>query len=577
MAQYETLARPTGGPQDLIFGSFKNKKFAERICLEDVATGQVLNYGEMDDETALAAGILKGLGISRGQTVSLLLENGLHFFMPWLGAMRVGSVANPINCLLPDADIIYAIDLCQTRLLVTQERYVWDGGKNGPSALFNLIREKFPELKILVMPDPQNFKTQREPKPYREKGAGYLGTYGWNKISQFCKPQYYVEYRDLNDPFQLICTSGTTGRPKAVVQHCGMFLPNVRDIIKTYGLSGEDRALLINRLFHVNAQVTNVFPMFLLGGAVILGSPEPSEILKTVSEKETTFSSMIPPTLNAILKHYEKNGGKIPPKSSRKKMRFIIVGADILRPELHKKFMESTGIRIPSGWGMTETMCWGTGTALGDPIYWGSIGRAFSDFEVKIVDPEKNWEEAAHNQWGRLIVRGHNVFKEYFRNPEATKKAFAPSVHWGEGWFDTGDTCRLIYKTGPLFFGSRASADSWKVRGEFVDGPKIDEYLLKNALLEDAMAVPVAIESETESVACVVPKKPETACAKVWAESEISNEIMGYCESGRTGGTLDKHIKIKKIIVVEKIELGDTGKRSRKKTAEAAQKYIDEN
>src|SRR3989338_8469686 len=115
MAQYETLDRQTCTPQDLIFGSFKNKEFAGRICLEDVATGQVLNYGEMNDETALAAGILKGLGISRGQTVSLLLENGLHFFMPWLVAMRIGAVANPINCLLPDADILYAVDLCQTR------------------------------------------------------------------------------------------------------------------------------------------------------------------------------------------------------------------------------------------------------------------------------------------------------------------------------------------------------------------------------------------------------------------------------------------------------------------------------
>lgn len=557
-------------PQELIFGSLKNKKFAKRICIEDIAAGEVLNYGELNDETAKAAGILMGLGVNRGDTVSLLLENGLHFFMPWLGAMRLGAVANPINCLLPNNDILYALELCQTKLLVTQERYVWDDKKDEPSRLLRLIQEKFSELKILVMSDPQNFKIKQrqESKLYREKGAGYLGTYGWNVISQFCKPQYYVEHRELDDPFQLICTSGTTGRPKAVVQHCGMFEPNVSDIIKTYCLSGADRALLINRLFHVNAQITNFFPMALLGGTTVLGSADPAKFLETTASKNITYSSVIPPFLKYILEH------PITPQITRKSLRFLVVGADILSPMLHKKFSDETKIPVHPGWGMTETMCWGTGTAVGDPNYWGSIGRAFSDFEVKIVDPENDWKELPANQLGRLIVKGPNVFKKYFRNEEATKKAFAPSEKWGEGWFDTGDTCRMTYKGGPLFFGWRASADSWKVRGEFVLGTEIDDYIKTHPAVDDAMAVPVNVGGETETVLCVVRSIFEEGDLIDDVEEERKS-ILSFCESGRSLGKLSKHYKIKDIMFVEKIELGDTGKKSRKKMAELAQKYLD--
>ena len=79
------------------------------------------------------------------------------------------------------------------------------------------------------------------------------------------------------------------------------------------------------------------------------------------------------------------------------------------------------------------------------------------------------------------------------------------------------------------------------------------------------MAVPVTMDGETETALCAVLK-----------DSTSEEEILAFCEDGRKSGKLEKHIKIKKIIFVEKIELGDTGKKSRKKMAEFAQKYIDE-
>jgi len=529
----------------LLAGSFQNPEFARRACLIDAESLRRFSYSDMDYETSLAAGVLKSFYVRPGDTVSLLLENGLHFFMPWLGAMRIGAVAHPINCLYTSEQIIYALKLCETRLLVVQERYVWDEQKNAPSALLRILRETFPEMQILVTHDPARFESEK-----KEKGAGWLGSYSWSTLAKFAKPYGHIIHRYPEDIFQLICTSGTTGNPKAVAQTNSMFLPDVEALIKTYSLSGGDRTLLINRLFHVNAQVTNFFPMALLGGTTILASPDPKKFLKEIARWGATYSSVIPPTLKEILKY------EIPEKEKLKNLRFLIVGADKLTRELHREFMGRTGVRVHPGWGMTETLCWGSGTAMDEPIMYGSIGKPLNITEMKIINPETG-EEAKPNENGLLIIRGPNVFKEYFKNSEATKKAFLPHPKW-EGWFDTGDLCYRDLR-GTFYWVARASADTWKVRGEFVVGPLIDEYVEKHPAVDQAMAVPVVLEGETETALCVVKKE------------EISADAMlEWCEEGRKSGKLEKHYKIKKIIFVTKIELGDTGKRSRKKMAELA-------
>jgi len=531
--------------------------------LVDADTCRAFSYAQTEEETALAAGLLRSFYIEPGDTVSLLLENGLHFFMPWLGAMRIGAKVHPVNCLYTPEQVLYALELCETKLLVTQERYVWDEENDKPSRLLELLLKQFPELRIVVMHDAERFESE---KP--RMGQGYPGTYSWNILKKFVQPYYHVVHRSLNDPFQLICTSGTTGKPKAVVQHNGMFEPNVRDIIKTYGLTENDRGLLINKLFHVNAQVTNFYSMTLLGGTTVLASPDPKKFLKTLGDWNITYSSVIPPFLKYTLSH------SIPLPEHRKNMRFLIVGADILSPELHKRFTELTGIQIRPGYGLTESFCWCTGTDINDPTYWGSIGTALPHDEIKIVDPENNWEEVKDGEWGRLIVSGDNIFRKYFKNPEATKKAFAPSERWGGKWFDTGDTCRKPFKAKNIFyFGWRASADSWKVRGEFIEGPSIDEYIKTFPAIDDAMAVPVTIQDETETFLCVV-LKPNVIMNKS-EQDKTAQDIINFSEKGRKNGKLGKHCKIKGLNFFDKIELGDTGKKSRKKMAELAQEVID--
>src|SRR3989344_5510310 len=208
MEKYSHPACKQAGPAELLVNSFQNPEWRNRNCLVDADTCSAFSYAQTEEETALAAGLLRSFYIEPGDTVSLLLENGLHFFMPWLGAMRIGAVVHPINCLYTTEQIIYALKLCETKLLVTQERYVWDFKKNEPSALLRILRETFPTMPVLVMHDPQRFESSK-----KEMGSGWLGAYSLSTLAQFTKHYDHVTHRYPEDPFQLICTSGTTGKP----------------------------------------------------------------------------------------------------------------------------------------------------------------------------------------------------------------------------------------------------------------------------------------------------------------------------------------------------------------------------
>ena len=209
----------------------------------------------------------------------------------------------------------------------------------------------------------------------------------------------------------------------------------------------------------------------------------------------------------------------------------------------------------------------GSATPVGEPVIYGSIGTPLNHTEFKIVDPENNWEEVRQGKPGRLIVKGKNVFKKYFKNPDATKKAFLPSERWGESWMDAGDTCYQD-KRKTFHFAGRPSVDSWKVRGEFVSGPEIDEYLKTHPEVDDAMAVPIILEGETETFLFVVLK------SEVEEKDEMAKKIADYAETGRKQGKMAKHYKIKGIAFVKSIALGDTGKKSRKKMTELAAEFL---
>lgn len=492
-------------------------KFGPRTLLVDAETGARLTFAEFDRRVSKAAHALAARGVRPGDRVSLFLRNSLGFFPPWLGTVRLGAVVNPINLGLErNVDrIVYMLQKLRSKVFVTE-------GLFGETA--QAVRRAVPGLEVIDVD-------------------------AWGpELDRASDLAAEVEVNPA-DPFQMIFTSGTTGLPKAVVQRHEMLADAFALAQDHFKYREGDVAMCVLPLFHVNAQYTSFFPALGLGLTLVLFEKfSASKFFPAIEKHGVAHVSVVPSLLTRLL------AAGVPPRRPPT-LRFIICGAAPLTADLQREFTARTGIPVPNGWGMTETGCWGCHS---DPasIVPGSMGRALPINEMKIVDPETGRDKPS-GEVGALLIRGRNVFREYFDAPEATAKAF----RFGGGWFDTGDDA-YVDARGDFFFVGRGSVDTGKVDGEFVNFLTIDEKLWAHPKFQEVCCVGVPDPIRGSVVAaCVVPKP---------GEAVTPEEVLEFARSlGMAKWETPKYA-----LVVDEIPKGDTGKLQRRAMTERAARLL---
>lgn len=494
----------------------------EKVLLVSAEGEGELTYRDLDRRVSRAANLLRERGIVSRSTVSLFLRNSLAFFPPWLGTIRAGGVVNPINLGLASnvERIVYMLRKTRAKLFLLETAF---------RETARAVKEAYPEI-------PVAFVDADAPEQ----------DFSW--VSEMEKaPEAFDEVPvKPDDPFQMIFTSGTTGLPKAVVQRHEM-LTDAFSLAEHFGYRADDTAMCVLPLFHVNAQYTSFFPMLGVGGTLVLFEKfSASRFFPTIREREVNHVSVVPSLLTRLLSR-----GVPAPHEKPDSLKFIVCGAAPLSEEVHREFVEKTGIPVPNGWGMTETGCWGCHMKP-DRLVYGSMGRALPINEMRIADPATG-EALPADEVGRLLIRGRNVFSKYFDAPDATREAF----RFGEGWFDTGDDAR-VDANGCFWFVGRGSVDTGKVDGEFVNFLTLDEKLWKLNGVAEVCCVGVPDPIRGASVAaCVVPR-PGADLAET--------DVIDFCrKEGFAFYEMPQHV-----LFVEEVPKGDTGKLQRKVMTERA-------
>src|SRR4051812_11896733 len=257
---------------------------------------------------------------------------------------------------------------------------------------------------------------------------------------------------DEDDPYTIIYTSGTTGNPKGVVlTHTNA--GSVSAITRELGFVEEDdEEYLYLPLAHVFALIC-VLGGWDVGGPIIFFSGDTKQIVPELSETTPTYFPSVPRIFEKIytlvssnveadtLKKAVEVGVKVRTGEAEPddtfnqfeenlfsnvraafggKIRQAVTGAAPIAPEI-LEFFYASGVTVLEGWGLTET------TGIGcvntpEAFRFGTVGKAAPGVEVKTADE------------GELLMKGPNVFKEYWDNEEATKETFTD-----DGWFRTGD------------------------------------------------------------------------------------------------------------------------------------------
>src|SRR5258706_1906531 len=306
-----------------------------------------------------------------------------------------------------------------------------------------------------------------------------------------------------SDLAALLYTSGTTADPKGVMLTHGNLVGEANAVFQVIHIGPDDALLGILPMFHVLAQMANLFlPLFNGARVVYLETLNTTELLRALQERDITVFCVVPQffyliherifkelnkrgkltlrlvrtlmAFNRALRRTGINAGKVffgkIHATFGARMRYLITGGSRFDSSIARDFY-SFGIDVLNAYGLTET----TGGAFIKPpgqIVFGSVGRPFPRVEAKIVEPRPVEEDAPAA--GEIAIRGAIVMKGYWNRPEATAEGLR------DGWFHTGDL-GYFDSGGNLFITGRGKEVIVLANGKNVYPEEIEAHYLKSA------------------------------------------------------------------------------------------------
>jgi acyl-CoA synthetase (AMP-forming)/AMP-acid ligase II len=296
-------------------------------------------------------------------------------------------------------------------------------------------------------------------------------------------------------------SSGTTGMPKGVMLTHANLAINTRQWISTGAIVEESVELAFLPFYHIYGAVVLLHAPLAVGATcVVMPRFDPAQALELIERHRVSELYVVPPALLALVHHPAVDAYDL------SSLRFIASAAAPLPGEVAS--LAAARLRCPvfQCYGMTEACP----THINPPDAWreGSVGLPLPDVEQRIVDLETGAEVAA-GATGELLVRGPQVMRGYWKQPEATAQAILP-----DGWVRTGDIARLD-ADGFLWLVDRAK-EMIKYKGYQVAPAELEAVLMEHPAVLDAAVIPTLMPGEDEAPKGFVVLKegrPTTASA----------------------------------------------------------------
>ncbi len=468
---------------------------SEKKFLFSEDDGRSWTYSEFNKAVNRAANMLAENDVKKGNVVSLLMPNSAEYIIAYFACWKIGALAGPVNSLLKAEEIEFVVGNSEAKLLLVNSQ-------------FRATIEKIKLPKIIEFDD-----------------EAVTNNFSENLV----KTQL-----NQNDEAIIIYTSGTTGKPKGCLLTHGNLIANARQITEWLAFDENDRLLTIMPLFHMNAvSVTTMTALYASASTVVSPKFSASRFWQIISDHKITSFGSVATMLSMLLQKYP-NG--VPKGLNQDHLRFAMCGSAPVPAEVLKNFEETFNCLVIEGYGLSESTCRSTFNPPNENRRIGSCGKPIGN-EMKIFDENDN--EVANGELGEIVLRGENIFKGYFKNAEATAKAFQ------NGWFHTGD---IGYRDADGFFYIADRKSDMIIRGgENIYPREIDELLYLHPAIESAAVIGVPDKLYGEEVAAFVVLKDGASASR--------EEIINFCRT-----KLADYKCPKTVYFVADIPKGATGK-----------------
>ncbi|WP_153099527.1 FadD3 family acyl-CoA ligase [Paraburkholderia hayleyella] len=375
-----------------------------------------LTYTELDDARVEVARALLACGIEAGDRVAIWAPNLPEWIVTALAIHSVGAVLVPVNTRMKGMEAGGILHDSGARLLFCCETFL---GESYPAML---APHRPVTLERIVL-----FDSTARAHPHDENWPAFLARAAQVPVDQVRERETQVTPDTVMD---LMFTSGTTGRPKGVMTTHGQNLRAARDWARIVGIREDDRYLIVNPFFHTFGYKAGWLAAF-VSGATVLPHPvfRPEQVLQRIAKERVSVLPGPPTLYYALLDTPERAGLDL------SSLRIAVTGAAAIAPTLIERMRAELGFdTVLTGYGLTESCGFATLCRHGDDAQTVAYtsGRPMPDVEIRISAP--GGELLLPDEIGEIWVRGYNVMRGYFRQPEATREAIDR-----DGWLHTGD------------------------------------------------------------------------------------------------------------------------------------------
>ena len=386
-------------------------KYPDREFVGD-DKGLRFTYAELDDKAGRLASWMRENGIENGDLFTFQIPPWSDFCIVMIACWKVGAVCHPLARTFNGDDLVYAMNLVESKGYIGPTHF----HKTNYEEQILSIADQIPTL---------NKNAIAVIDTYEESH----GTITLNEIFEKYEP-YKGEAGSKSDEVVLILsTSGTTGRPKAVLLTHNNIIASETAFYKMFGFTQDDVMFMPAPLNHATGFNHGLVTPMLLGGRVVLMEKfSPNEAINIMNMEGVTWSMGATPFVYDLLNTAEEFGRKF-----RTLKKYLCGGAPV--PGTMVQWANEHGVLLCEVYGSTES-CPHLGVPPEKALEWNGAwsGIPCDGIEVKVVDDEGN--EVPAGVQGEELSRGPHMFCGYLKNPEATAAELDD-----DGWFYSGDLC----------------------------------------------------------------------------------------------------------------------------------------
>jgi long-chain acyl-CoA synthetase len=433
-----------------------------------------VSYAMLDGASAHVAGLLRERGVGPGDRVGVMLPNVPHFAVCYYGILRAGAVVVPMNVLLKGREVAFYCSDPESKVM-----FAWGDFAEAAQAGAQQAGTE------CVLVRPGEFEDMAGAAPALTEVAD----------------------RAPEDTAVILYTSGTTGKPKGAELTHANLRRNVEVFAGFVGL-GEDAVVLgALPLFHSFGQTCGLNASIFSGGCLtLIPRFDPAKALEVIQRDRVNVFEGVPTMYSAML--------NLPDADSydTSSLQVCASGGAAMPVEVMRGFEERFGCKVLEGYGLSETSPVASFNHPDRERKPGSIGTPIEGVEMKLADESDGV--------GEIAIRGHNVMKGYWRNPQATAEVMR------DGWFHTGDLAQ-VDDDGYFFIVDRKK--DMIIRGGYNVYPReIEEVLYEHPAVREAAVVGVPHDELGEEVGAAVALKAGAEAGADELQAFVKEQVAAY-------------------------------------------------